>query len=415
MGVRILVAPAGSRFSASSGSEDGWLYDIVTGVASGEPDFRFTCVAGSSDGPAPERVRVVTLGGSPADELGSFALPFRVAMAARAIDVSGQFDLVHHGLPFAAGRSFTIVGLRAARRGIPLIIGPVQTPLEWTGPDELGGQLAAVGASRWRAAFVGPARAAWPLLAPGFRRLSDRTLRRATRVVAITPAARDLVIAAGVGPERVEVIPPPVRMPLGGQPPWPRPDMALRLLTAGYLIQRKGILDIAQAVAGLAHAGEPLTLDVAGDGPSMGRLRHEVSELPGGTAIRLHGWLGRQRLAELYASSHVYISMSRAESWGHSLADALRAGLVVVAAANVGARAMADIGAPLRILPTHGREQLTDELRQLCRTDLGELQREGEAGARWAAAALGVPVIARRWARIYREALALRRLERTPD
>ena len=413
MGVRILVAPAGSRFSAESGSEESWLYDIVSGVASAEPDFEFTCITGESNGRAPERVTVVTLGGSASDELGGLALPFRVARATRASVVSRQFDLVHHGLPFAAGRSFSIIGAWAGRRGVPLVVGPVQTPLEWTGRDEQGGQLTAAGASILRTGAAAMARAAWPLFAAGFGRLSDRTLRRASRVVAVSPAARELVIAAGVRPDRVEVIPPAVRLPHGGQPPWPRPDTVLRLLTAGYLIERKGILEIVRAVAGLAAAGELVTLDIAGDGPAIGPIRQAVNQLPGGGAIRLHGWLGRQRLAELYASSHVYVSMSRAESWGHTVADALGAGLLVVTSANVGARTMAEMGAPLRILPTSAQQQLSDQLRQLCRTDLGELQREGESGARWAVAALGVPVIARRWAGIYRKALALPSVERT--
>ena len=135
MAVRILVAPAGARFSAESGSESGWLYDVVTGVASSEPDFRFTCMAGGSDDATPERIKVVTIGSWRSDELAGLSLPFRIDRAARAGVSSGQFDLVHHGLPFAAGRSFSIVGARAVRHGVPLVVGPVQTPLEWTGRE----------------------------------------------------------------------------------------------------------------------------------------------------------------------------------------------------------------------------------------------------------------------------------------
>lgn len=412
MATRVLVAPAGSRFSAEAGSEDGWLYDIVSGVASGEPDFEFACITGESRGPAPAQVRVVAVGGWPADELGSFALPFRVARAARANFTLSQFDVVHHGLPFAVGRSFSIVGGGAVRHRVPLVVGPVQTPLEWTGPDERGGQLTAAGASRLRVQAAVIARAAWPLFAPGLSRMSARTLRRATRVVAISRAASELVIAAGVLPERVEVIPPAVRLPPGGRPPGPRPETAFRLLTAGYLIERKGTLEIVKAVAGLAAAGERVTLDIAGDGPAMASIRQAATQLAGGGAIRLHGWIDRKRLAELYASAHVYVSMSRAESWGHAVAEALAAGLVVVTAANVGAQAMADMGAPLRMLPSGGWQNLSKELGQLCRSDRGELRGEGESGARWAAATLAVPVIARRWARIYHDAIAVRRLDR---
>ena len=413
--VRVLLAPAGSRFSAESGSETGWLYDLVTGIVASEPEFEFTCFAGGSDGQVPERVKVVAIGGWRGDELGGLVLPFRIDRAARAGVSSGQFDVVHHGLPFAAGWSFSVLGARAARHGVPLVVGPVQTPLEWTGPEERSGQLAALGGHDARARFAATARVALPLFSAVFGRLSARTLRCASRVVAISPAARELAIAAGVEPDRVEVIPPAVRLPPDGAPSWPRPGTALRILTAGYLIERKGTLEVVRAVAGLAAAGEPVVLDVAGDGPAMARIREAVSSLAAGKSVRLHGWLGRRGLAELYAAAHVYVSMSRAESWGHSVADALGAGLVVVTSDNVGTRAMAGMGAPLRVLPASDQEHLSDELRRLCRSDLPELQREGESGARWAAATLGVPVIAGRWAKIYREAVSCRPLPSPPS
>jgi len=50
----IVVAPAGTRFSADAGSENGWIYDIVTGVAASEPNVRFTCVTEQADGPLPD-------------------------------------------------------------------------------------------------------------------------------------------------------------------------------------------------------------------------------------------------------------------------------------------------------------------------------------------------------------------------
>lgn len=405
MGPHILVAPAGSRFSAEAGSEDGWLYDIVTGVRSAEPEFEFTCITGESQGSELDGIRVVAVGRRSRDELDSFALPFRIARETRAQRVSRPFDLVHHGLPFAVGRTFSVLGARSVRRGVPFVVGPVQTPLEWTGSDERIGNLAGVSTSPLRATAAALARSGLPLVARGLGHLSAWTLQSASRVVAVSPAASQLLTAAGVRPERVRVIPPPVRLPIAHTRSWVAPTSTLRLLTAGYLIERKRTVDIVEVIARLAAGGELIQLDVAGDGPALSRIRQVVEQVPGGNAIHLHGWLSRERLMELYDSAHVYISMSRAESWGHAVAEAMARGLVVVSSPNIGARTMAALGAPFRLLPTADRWGLFQMLSQLSHSDRAQLRREGESAAKWAAEYLGAPVIARSWSRVYREAL----------
>ena len=406
MAPHVLVAPACARFSPEAASESGWIYDIVTGVATRCPDFRFTCLVAESAPELPMQIRVAALGSWRADALGGLALPWRISAAARPALRAGEFDLVHHGLPFAAGRSFSIVGTQAVRRGIPLVLGPVQTPLEWTGADEHGGTLNGQCASRLRTGALALAQRLYPLVAPGLSSLSLQTMRRASRIVAISPAARRLLIEAGVDPGRVEVVPPPVRMAQIGVAAWPRPAPALRLLTAGYLIERKGVVGMAKIVSTMAARGVPVVLDIAGDGPAAAMVKTAADQFGGGNAVHVHGWLGRQQLSDLYSSAHVYVSMSKAESWGHAVADALAAGLVAVSADNVGARAMVELGAPLRLVPVDGWVQLGQVLLELAKTDVARLRLEGSAGVGWAAETLGLPVIADRWSKVYREALA---------
>ena len=79
----------------------------MTGVASREPDFDFSCITCDCFSPLPERVKVVTLRGWRAGEAGGPALPYRLATAACGPVVSGQFDLVRHRGPCASGSSFT--------------------------------------------------------------------------------------------------------------------------------------------------------------------------------------------------------------------------------------------------------------------------------------------------------------------
>lgn len=401
----IVVAPAGTRFSADAGSENGWIYDIVTGVAAVEPDFRFTCITEQTDGPVPDGVHAVGIGRRRTEEFGGLLLPFRMARVAAAASCLDEVDLVHHATPFAVGRSFSLLAARAHRRGVPVVIGPVQTPLEWMGPDEVGGQLAAGGQRRLRRAATAVAGAVWPAAEAAFARLSVHTLRRADRVVVVGQQARLLVESAGVDPRRVEIIPPPTRVLPSTPAQRTRRSGPIRLVTAGYLIERKAVGDIVAVVADLAAAGDNVVLDVAGDGPAAAGLRELVRGHRAGTAIRFHGWLDQPTLAELLRSADGYVSMSSGESWGQVVADALASGLVVVSAANTGARSMAEMGAPVRLVPLGDRQHLADELRRLCRTDRDLLDQQGNAGVRWAAEYVAAPVVAERWAGVYRQAI----------
>lgn len=67
--------------------------------------------------------------------------------------------------------------------------------------------------------------------------MSARTLQGAAWVVVMSRAACEVVIAAGVLPERVDGIVRPVPVTPGGRPHLLRPDTALRLLAATYMIE----------------------------------------------------------------------------------------------------------------------------------------------------------------------------------
>jgi hypothetical protein len=402
---RILVAPAGSRFSADAGSEDGWIYEIVTGAVAAAPDLHFTCVAERVGGARPcDGVRPVAIGPRRTEELGGLLLPFRVARATGGAIGLGDVDLLHHALPFGVGRTFSLLADQAHRRGVPVVIGPVQTPLEWIGPDEEGGQLQGRGAPRLRRTATAAAARTWTLVGSALARISARTLRQADRVVVVGDPAKRLVEMAGVDPARIEIIPPPTRVLWTGWAP-SRGSTALRLVTAGYLIERKAVDDVVNVVADLAAAGEPVVLDIAGDGPAAVELQALAHLHPGGGAIRFHGWLERSKLAELVGAADAYVSMSRGESWGQAAADALASALVVVTATNDGARSMAGLGAPVRLVPVGDRRRLADELRQLCHLERQTLQQLGVAGARWATKHISTTVVAQKWVDVYRGAI----------
>lgn len=405
----VLVAPSGKRFAPDAGSENGWIVDIVTGIAEIDPELQLTCAAEQVGGRFPASIHPVDIGRRRSEELGGLLLPLRLArLAAGSAAIGGTrlegVSLLHHALPFAMGRTFSILAALAERRGLPVVVGPIQTPLEWTGPDEQGGQLVSGQRPLRRLASATSARV-WPLAGPALARASRATLRRASQVVVVGPPAAELAEAAGVHPERISVIPPPVRSEMRMAPTERHNDEPLRLVTAGYLIERKAVDDIVTVVGDLAEAGERLVLEVAGDGPAAPQLRR-LADRHRATAVRFHGWLGPAELQALIRSCHVYVSMSRGESWGQAAADALASALVVVSAANTGTRSMAALGAPITTVPVGDRRRLAGELRRLCHTESAVLAALGTLGARWASATLAVPVVARQWHDLYRQAIA---------
>jgi glycosyltransferase involved in cell wall biosynthesis len=403
---RVLIAPAAARFAAGAGSENGWVYDVVAEITKLDEDLHVTCVAEEGEAAGLERVELLTIGRRRSEEIGGALLPLRIA---RAIGHSGALDdadLVHHALPFAIGRTYSVLRWMATRRGLPFVLGPVQSPLEWAGADELRAKCTGNGRGVSQRASSALAWFAGPAVAAPLRRISADTLRGACRVVVISERVGAMVEAQGVAQDRIRVIPPPVRLPGADPVVRHRPTEGLKVVTAGYLIQRKAVDSVALAVARLAASGFRITLDILGEGPAGQDLRHLVRSLPGSEAIRFHGWVARSRVDELLRASHVYVSMSRAESWGQAVCEALAVGTVVVSADNVGARSLVAINAPVHLVPLGATSELERYLAELCGTDPALLARMGEAGTRWAQANIGVSVIARRWRDVYREAVA---------
>jgi glycosyltransferase involved in cell wall biosynthesis len=108
-----------------------------------------------------------------------------------------------------------------------------------------------------------------------------------------------------------------------------RPHRPVRFLFVGQLIERKGVVELLDAFAGLPD-GE---LYVAGDGP----LRPLVEQAVESGRVNYVGHVDRAALQRLYANSDVLVLPSRYEVWGLVINEALEHGLPVVATGAVGA------------------------------------------------------------------------------
>ncbi len=105
---------------------------------------------------------------------------------------------------------------------------------------------------------------------------------------------------------------------------------SLLLLFVGRLAKEKSVDILLRALA-LANRDD-LTLAIAGDGPAREELEELAVALGVAERVRFLGAVERERLPNLYASSDVFVFPSTSETQGLVLAEALAAGVPVIAA-----------------------------------------------------------------------------------
>jgi glycosyltransferase involved in cell wall biosynthesis len=179
------------------------------------------------------------------------------------------------------------------------------------------------------------------------RRLMAWSLRRASRVIALSSELRDFAVSLGVRPERIKIISNGVDSAIFR----PRDRGQARVLhglgendrvvlSAGALIERKGHHHVVQAVAELRKKGLDIKLLIAGGGGREGdyedRIRKEVEVCGVAANTRFLGELSPGDLALVMSAADVFCLASSREGWPNVVHESLACGTPVVAT-NVGA------------------------------------------------------------------------------
>lgn len=132
-----------------------------------------------------------------------------------------------------------------------------------------------------------------------------------------------------------------------------RTDGVPRLLTIANLVPAKGYRDLARILLDMTDrdwvwhlAGR---LDVAPE--FTGEFRRSVAGLIASGRIVMHGSLASAALARLMFQMDVFVSASHFESYGMALAEAVAAGLPVVATQVGEARRIVGNGSPAQLIP----------------------------------------------------------------
>ena len=185
--------------------------------------------------------------------------------------------------------------------------------------DTIGASLAAPHLARLRARGV-------QVVALCHMRLGALVLaRRADRVIAVSRALADELVAGGIDRRRIAVVPPGRE----GITPSSSAKVAGRILCVANWTPGKGIYTLVAAVARVPEA----SLDLVGDAPDpayAARVRRAIVARGLGPRVHVRGSLGRAALARRYAAASIFALPSTREGYPIVFLEALSNGLPIV-------------------------------------------------------------------------------------
>jgi glycosyltransferase involved in cell wall biosynthesis len=275
-------------------------------------------------------------------------------------DVHDGYTVERHYLPF--GGVFDVpspAAARAARRSRRfdvVWIHSYHTPLAWLVAEHAKAPL--VFTPHYHGVGHTPLRQA---LHRAYRPAGRRLMAASRRIVAVTEAEACLVLRdfpRQVHREKITVVPPAVADPMGGRQPYPGESHVVLTVARQEPYKRTDLL--VRAAVELRDRGVPARLVVVGDGSALVAWRELAGRLGAEDVVTFTGQVDRETLGRWWASASLYATASLQEAFGIGLAEALVAGLPVVASAIPAHREVirrAGSGALAQLCATNGSDE----------------------------------------------------------
>jgi glycosyltransferase involved in cell wall biosynthesis len=230
-------------------------------------------------------------------------------------------------------------------------------------------------------------------------RWERHNVQRADRVVVTSRYCADVVQALyGVPAARLAVVPEPIdvaawreRVMAADRRPADRPTV----LAVARMYPRKRLVDLVEASAILRSRIPTVAIRIVGNGPEMAALRRQRAQRGLESTVTLLGDVTRQALATEYANAHCFCLPSIQEGFGIVFAEAMVAGLPVVACRAAAVPEIVLDGVTGLLVTPRCPEELAHGLERLL-MDEGLRKDWGDAGRR-RVEALDLQPVARRF------------------
>jgi colanic acid/amylovoran biosynthesis glycosyltransferase len=183
---------------------------------------------------------------------------------------------------------------------------------------------------------------------------------------------RDKAIALGCPKARIEahgsgidlsMFPFRALPPVGNGP--------VRLISAGRLVEKKGLITAIRAVANVLRSGKDVQYEIIGDGPERARLEALAIELGVADHVTFHGWRTHTEISELLAGAHVFLAPCQTAADGNqdapvnTLKEAMAIGLPVIASRHGGIPELVEDGVSGFLVPERDADALTKAIARM--------------------------------------------------
>ncbi|UHD16879.1 glycosyltransferase family 4 protein [Thiocapsa bogorovii] len=169
-----------------------------------------------------------------------------------------------------------------------------------------------------------------------FRAIKRAVLHESTRVSVVSEAMRDAVIALGIAPEKIAVIPMGVDLRERFTPDPRIPREKNQLLFVGRLVEKKGMGLLFTALPRVLRAFPDTRLTIAGGGPLESELRQLAASLRISDHVDFKGMVPQSDLPALYRRAILFVApflvadSGDQEGFGLVLVEAMGCGCPVI-------------------------------------------------------------------------------------
>ncbi len=160
-------------------------------------------------------------------------------------------------------------------------------------------------------------------------------LYRQVPMVAVSPSTRDDLIARGIAPERITMIPNGLDHELYRPG---APATARTVLSLGRVEPYKRIDIAVAAMAKVVERVPDARLLIVGRGDALPGLQRQVAKLGLAHAVEFRGFVSEEEKVALYRNARVFVNPSEKEGWGLTILEANACGTPAVASDVPGLR-----------------------------------------------------------------------------